>query len=81
MKNACFRLPAHANAGLRLVAGAFVRVQQVRHRADYDNDKTWSRIEAIKVIDLAAEAFQSWRKVSHLRIAQDFLLSMLIDRK
>jgi uncharacterized protein (UPF0332 family) len=80
MKGACMRC-ASADADLKTVANAFVELQQLRHRADYDNGKTWARIEAISEIDQAGAAFESWQRVREKKIAQDFLLSMLVDRK
>ena len=41
------------------VAHAFVEAQQLRHAADYDNSKTWARIEVVDLIDRVDTAFKS----------------------
>jgi hypothetical protein len=69
------------NADLQKVAAAFLELQQVRHLADYDGGKTWTRVESVSHIDLAKAAFSSWGRVRDQRAAQDYLLSMLVSRK
>lgn len=65
---------------LRAIADAFVRLQQYRHTADYDNSKKWTRTEVLAHIELAAAAFDSWKTVAKETIAEDFLLQLLIQR-
>jgi uncharacterized protein (UPF0332 family) len=53
------------------VCSAFVELQQLRHAADYDGSRTWSKSQAKGAIELAREP-----------VAQDFLLSLLTrDRR
>ena len=80
MKSASLKCKS-ANTDLRAVASAFVELQQSRHLTDYDNAKMWTRVETIELIDMAAGAFKDWTAVRGQRMAQDFLLSLLIDRK
>jgi hypothetical protein len=61
-----------AVSGLRLVAEAFVDLQDWRHIADYDNGTFWNPLEAINAVARAASAFVAWD------IAQDYLVSLLI---
>jgi hypothetical protein len=69
-------------ARLRTVAQAFVDLRQNRHDADYSYLKKWSRTEVQSHVDNAAAAFESWKAIRHERIAQDYLVSLLIkDRK
>ncbi len=65
---------------LRMVANAFVELQQRRHTADYDNSQKWSRTQALSQINLAAAAFKSWHAIRSEKIAQDYLLSFLVNR-
>jgi hypothetical protein len=69
-----------AVADLQAVAIAFIQLQQHRHSADYDNSVSWSRTQALAQIDLAGEAFRSWRGVRNEKIAHEYLLWFLVDR-
>jgi hypothetical protein len=44
---------------LYLVADAFYRLQQERHKADYDMSNTWSAADVELAINLAADAFET----------------------
>ena len=57
-----------------------VQLQEHRHMADYDNSTNWSRTQALAQINLAADAFRSWRSVRAEAIAQEYLLWFLVDR-
>ncbi len=63
---------------LRTVAKAFGQLQNRRHVADYDNAKIWTQTEALDEVELAAEAFSAWQSIKHEKIAQDYLVSLLI---
>jgi uncharacterized protein (UPF0332 family) len=65
---------------LNTVADAFIRLQDFRHKADYDNTFTLTLIEALRQIALASEAFASWSAIRKEKIAQDYLLALLIHR-
>ena len=65
---------------LRFVARAFVQLQDKRHTADYDGNRHWSRTEVDKLIEVADQAFASWRAVRKTKIAQDYLLQFLVQR-
>lgn len=62
---------------LRVCANAFMRLQEERHTADYDNAVVWSRTEAYNRILLAQSAIATWRAIRDHDIAQDFLLDLL----
>lgn len=92
MKAACRRmrnLPQSAWPGvepatleaMQLVASAFAELQEQRHIADYDNDSTWTRTEVLKQVTTVERAFAAWRKIRKERIAQDFLLSLLVKNR
>jgi len=59
---------------LNTVARNFIRLQQYRHTADYDNSKQWSRTDVLNVLTLATDAFNAWLAISTHDAAQDFLL-------
>ncbi|MGA2590119.1 MAG: hypothetical protein ABSH32_09405 [Bryobacteraceae bacterium] len=65
---------------LKTLARTFVRLQDSRHIADYDDSRKWSRTEALSHIDEAAAAFEIWIAIRNETIAQDYLLSLLTGR-
>jgi uncharacterized protein (UPF0332 family) len=67
-------------ADLKTVANAFINLQQFRHRADYDNSLRLTRTDALSQIALAADAFLTWDGIRKEKIAQDYLLALLIHR-
>jgi hypothetical protein len=67
-----------AVSGLRLVAKAFVHLQDQRHIADYDNGTIWTRWDAIDEVARARSAFNVWSDIRYSDIAQEYLVSLLI---
>jgi uncharacterized protein (UPF0332 family) len=65
---------------LKLVADSFVKLQQARHTADYDNSKVWSRTEVWEMIVLAEDASAAWLKIRDKEKAQDYLLDLIAIR-
>jgi uncharacterized protein (UPF0332 family) len=63
---------------LREVAQAFGRLQDKRHIADYDNATYWTHTEALREVATAARAFSTWHSIKNEKIAQDYLVSLLI---
>lgn len=66
--------------GLRLVADSFVKLQQARHTADYDNSKVWSRTQVREMIALARDAIAAWSDIREQETAQDYLLDLMGTR-
>lgn len=60
------------------VAQAFGRLQDMRHIADYDNATHWGHVEAESEVETAERAFSDWQSIKHEKIAQDYLVSLLI---
>jgi hypothetical protein len=58
-----------------------VDLHQLRHFADYDYAKKWSRIEVQTDINTASAAFQSWKIVSKEKLAQDYLATLLVKER
>jgi len=65
---------------LRNIAETFVKLQQLRHLADYDHSRIWSRTQVLSYIVMANQAFASWKAIEKEAIAEDFLLQLLIQR-
>jgi hypothetical protein len=65
-------------AGLTSVAKNLVRLQDNRHIADYDNSQVWTHVEALAEVRIAVDAFSTWRQIRNEKIAQDYLVSLLI---
>jgi uncharacterized protein (UPF0332 family) len=68
-------------AELKSVAKAFVRLQEERHQADYNNAKIWTQTEVRDQLDIAQVAFRNWRKIQSSAAANEYSLSLLIGRK
>lgn len=66
---------------LKLVADAFMQLQQHRHTADYDNSKRWTRTEVLTHIEMTRAAFDSWDIICREVVAEDFLLQLLVHRE
>lgn len=66
---------------LLTVVEAFVESQEARHKADYDSSDRWTRADALTRIDAVKEAFRSWTAVRAEKLAQEFLLSLLVKRR
>ena len=62
---------------LRLVANVFIESQQLRHSADYDNSKAWTRTDTLDLIASVTAAFKSWQAIREHDDAQAFLISLL----
>jgi len=71
---------AHLPDELNTVAKNFLRLQEHRHIADYDNSKQWSRASVNVVLTLATDAFRAWSAIGTHDEAQDFLLQLLFPK-
>jgi hypothetical protein len=49
------------------VAAAFVELQEARHEADYNVDRTYTRLESRNLVARAVQAFEAWDRVSKTR--------------
>ena len=66
---------------LRSVAKAFTELQRKRHRADYDGKEPWAKSEALIQVDRAGLAFSDWKAIRQERIAQAYLVSLLVKHR
>lgn len=69
-----------AAGALEFVAREFVALQQLRHRADYDNSKVWSYTEVENAITRAHDLYLTWNTVRNASMAQSYLLDMMGGR-
>lgn len=63
---------------LRTVARIFYELQDRRHLADYDTANPWSFTQSLNEVLAAQRAFAIWDEIRNTRIAQDYLVSLLI---
>jgi hypothetical protein len=68
-------------ADLKLVADSFVKLQQARHTADYDNSKVWSRTQVREMIAQLQDAVAAWSNIRYQEAAQDYLLDLMGTRQ
>ncbi len=73
--------PVPVSPELRLVAQAFVTLQDARHIADYDVAISYSRSYAVSLIDVTEAAFAAWRAIRTTDEARVFLVSLLLWRQ
>jgi uncharacterized protein (UPF0332 family) len=63
---------------LRTFAGLFVQLQEQRHEADYNVKDEWTLTQSLKEMLAANRAFVIWQEIRTEKIAQDYLVSLLI---
>jgi len=63
------------------VLEAFVDLQEARHQADYDTAKQWTRLDAVKQVQAARQAFEGWAIVRRTPNATVFLAALLLQKQ
>lgn len=63
---------------LKVVADAFVRLQQVRYEADYDLARTVTRNETLDIVRQTRGAFDAWERVRKTDDARLYLACFLL---
>ena len=66
---------------LRDIAKSFTSLQEARHQADYNNEKSWTQTEVAAKLNDAGTAFQNWKKIDGTQVANEYLLSLMIGKK
>ena len=66
------------SAEVRIVAGAFESLQEIRHDADYDHGVSFTRSSALEAVDRAEEAFAAWDTIHGQPDADLFLIALLV---
>jgi hypothetical protein len=66
---------------LKSVAAAFVKLQQDRRDADYNNATVWTRKDVFDILILARDAMDAWNAIRDEDIAQDYLLELMKKRR
>jgi len=69
-----------ASTKIDIVAASFVKLQQERHRADYDVSSPFTRSDAYSACDMAEASFAAWSeiKAKHYAVANLFAVSLLL---
>ncbi len=68
-------------ADLKTVASTFVKLQEVRHEADYDLTKTFRRQEVLDYVQLVRQAFEAWERIRKTDDARLYLASFLLWKR
>lgn len=63
------------------IAATFVRLQEARHRADYDLIQTFERIQVVDYVDRTCLAMAKWQTIKHSANANVFLAALLIHNR
>jgi uncharacterized protein (UPF0332 family) len=66
---------------LYTIVDTFIQAQQQRHTADYDNSTQWTRTEVFAQIAAVSVAFQSWKAIRNEKLAQDYLVYLLVKER
>jgi uncharacterized protein (UPF0332 family) len=66
---------------LRRVASAFVELQEARHEADYNVDRSFTRLDSANLVSRAAEAFANWDTIREDQAARLYLAALLLWKK
>ena len=72
--------PQGFSAEMLLVAKTFVSLQEERHAADYDLTKTYTKGDALNLVDLAQTAFLTWKRIRQTDEANLFCAALLLHR-
>jgi uncharacterized protein (UPF0332 family) len=63
LKTHWLKLGVAANADLRVVAEEFIALQELRHAADYDLTRTFTRTEALDAVGRSRDAMAAWGRL------------------
>ncbi|MDB5311248.1 MAG: hypothetical protein JWO38_5450 [Gemmataceae bacterium] len=66
---------------LQHVAETFIKLQQARHEADYNLDRSFSRAETRRFLRQARDGFEAWARVRGQPVAQLFLAGLLLGER
>ncbi|HXE52949.1 MAG TPA: hypothetical protein VN541_08045 [Tepidisphaeraceae bacterium] len=66
---------------LQDVAAAFVELQELRHEADYNPDRSFTRSECVNLVARVDEAFATWQTIRNDPVARTYLAALLLWRK
>ena len=67
--------------GIQDVAAAFVELQEARHEADYNVNRSFTRLESTNLVARAAQAFVTWRAIRSDPTARMYLAALLLWKK
>lgn len=75
------RAAGQVSADLKLVAETFVELQQVRHEADYELRRQFSRREVEELLRRCDDAFRAWRRCRRDADGETFMVALLAHRQ
>ena len=70
---------ASAPVEIETMASVFLKLQDLRHRADYDRTAEFTRRVTLSAIDQVERSMRSWRRVKRTAAAEAFLLGLLVQ--
>lgn len=73
--------PGGFSDAIRIVAEAFLELQNARHTADYDLAATYTRTHVAEFTKQAADAFEKWQSVRDSEEATVFIYALLFARR
>lgn len=68
-------------ADLQDVAEAFVELQEARHEADYNVDRSFTRLESTNLVARAGQAFIAWQRIRTDPVARTYLAALLLWKR
>lgn len=66
---------------LQDVAAAFVELQEARHEADYNIDRSFTRFEATNLVARVSQAFATWQTIRTDPVTRTYLAALLLWKK
>ena len=62
----------------KTMASIFVRLQEIRHIADYDNGISWDPTDALAIVDLVSDALGLWTPIGNEKSFRITCYSLLV---
>ncbi|MBY0457408.1 MAG: hypothetical protein K2V38_08735 [Gemmataceae bacterium] len=66
---------------MKNVAEAFSELQELRHDADYNRTRAFTKSDAREVLDSVEDAFRDWDQVRATPVAGVFLVLLLLGER
>jgi hypothetical protein len=66
---------------LKDVAAAFVELQEARHEADYNVDRSFLRVESADLVARAVQAFAVWQTIRADSTSRTYLAALLLWKR
>jgi hypothetical protein len=63
------------------MARTFIELQEARHRADYDLNESFDRVQVVGIVDQARQAMSNWKVIKGSPNANVFLAALLLHNR